>query len=157
MIIFYDKTNFDIKIIYKDSAPSLEVLREKDPEFYENYSSMELETDMNVINNGSRYRLVTYEGTPIVCAPKPDVKLTLSKDEIVSNGEDSAVLTITIENAHYLDNIITIPILLNETETNVDIVENTGQIEITSLSEGEIEIKVNSNKFICDPIELDVI
>jgi len=157
VIFIYDNINFETKFIYQSDAPPIELLKANNPGLYDNCSSIKFDDDLEVLKKPHNYRLVVYNNIPITYAIKPNVDLSLSKNEIVSDGEDSAILNLTVSNTHYLDNILSIPVILNETKVDVDIINNVGQLEITATSEGEIKIALGTNKYNYQPIILEVI
>ena len=141
MIFIYEKSTGEIKAFYKGDIPQIHNYGDEAKEWAE----VHFPDDPEVIQNPHEYKIVVYNGLPIAYQKKPELKLTIDKEEILGNGEDVAVLKAEITNVHPLevDRYKEAKIRINDKEV---IVENGEEIELASYGP-DIFIEGDMNTF----------
>lgn len=141
MIFIYEKSTGEIKAFYKGDIPQIHNYGDEAKEWAEAH----FPDDPEVIQNPHEYKIVVYNGLPIAYQKKPELKLTIDKEEILGNGEDVAILKAEITNVHPLevDRYKEAKIRINDKEI---VVENGEEIELASYGP-DINVIADMNTF----------
>lgn len=151
MIFIYEKSTGEIKAFYKGDIPQIHNYGDEAKEWAEAH----FPDDPEVIQNPHEYKIVVYNGLPIAYQKKPELKLTIDKEEILGNGEDVAVLKAEITNVHPLevDRYKEAKIRINDKEV---IVKNGEEIELASYGP-DIFIEGDMNTFRGDKMRRKIV
>lgn len=132
MIFIYEKSTGEVKAFYSGDVSQINNYDNPD------WGEAQFPDDHKVLSCPHDYKVVVYNGRPITYQKKPELKLTLDKEEIVGDGEDYAVLKVEIEGVHPLEKE-----RFNSTEIDI----NNNKIQVVNGEEVEIA-SYNSNVFI---------
>jgi len=101
-----------------------------------------------------RLRVVELDGE-IQVKEKPKVNITLNKIEIKSNEEFT--ITINIQNTLSIDNFTQVDMSINDVSFTIDIDDSQGRKDIQIEEKDTYTISCNDNRFISQPIQVEVI
>lgn len=158
MVFIFEKQTGEIKCFYTNNISQIGWYFKDNPSLFDVWDEYIVDDDLNVINNINDYRIITVNGKPITYAKKPTLKLSVDKNIILSDGIDTANITLELSNLHPLEEQ-----LITEHKYCLDIngqkYETTDTtIPITSEeSDMTIIVSGDKNKYITNTVEIGVI
>ena len=156
MLVIYEPDYKNLSAVYSGYNTSMDIVKKHVPVFV-NHKGIMLDDDKQVIQHMEKYRIVEEVIGKSRCELKPLAELKLSKSQIISNGSDESVLTITLSELQPEDNISGIDVFFNGTASNQPVSDNLLKLPISSVTPGTIEIKVNSKLFRANSVILEVV